>query len=106
MAMVTEIVFLRKRPPGEPSRPADPEWLHVTPLAIDGAEVPINQYFLHHPDMVLGRFSRKDTLYGLCRSLHKPYYAPLRIMRILFDVTSVSSGIRLIPLRRRLLLSA
>ena len=26
--------------------------------------LPINRYFLNHPDMVLGNWSRKDTLYG------------------------------------------
>ena len=28
------------------------------------AEVAVNTYFLKHPEMVLGEFSRKDTLYG------------------------------------------
>ena len=63
-AVVTDIVFLRKRAPGEPARHADPDWLGVAPLAIEGAEVPINRYFLNHPEMVLGTWSRKDTLYG------------------------------------------
>jgi N12 class adenine-specific DNA methylase len=63
-AVVTDIVFLRKRDRGEAARHADPDWLGVTPLAIDGAEVPVNRYFVNHPEMVLGRWSRKDTLYG------------------------------------------
>jgi N12 class adenine-specific DNA methylase len=63
-AVVTDIVFLRKRAAGEPANHCDADWLHVTPLFMDGMVVPINQYFLHHPDMVLGSFSRKDTLYG------------------------------------------
>ncbi len=63
-AVVTDIVFLRKRAAGEPAQHADPDWLGVAPLAIDGAEVSINNYFLHHPQMVLGHWSRKDTLYG------------------------------------------
>jgi N12 class adenine-specific DNA methylase len=63
-SVVTDIVFLRKRAPGEPANHADPDWLATQPLAIDGAEVPINRYFLSHPDMVLGTWSRKDTLYG------------------------------------------
>jgi N12 class adenine-specific DNA methylase len=63
-AVVTDIVFLRKRAPGEPPRHADPDWLHVAPLSIDGAEVSVNRYFLNHPKMVLGTWSRKDTLYG------------------------------------------
>ena len=63
-AVVTDIVFLRKRDRGEPARHVDPDWLGVAPLAIDGAEVTVNRYFLNHPEMVLGAWSRKDTLYG------------------------------------------
>src|SRR5437879_2913109 len=63
-AVVTDIVFLRKRDRGEPPRHVDPDWLAIAPLEIDGAEVPVNRYFLNHPEMVLGKWSRKDTLYG------------------------------------------
>jgi N12 class adenine-specific DNA methylase len=63
-SVVTDVLFLRKRSPGEPARHADPEWLRASPLAIDGAEVPVNQYFLNHPESVLGQWTRKDTLYG------------------------------------------
>jgi hypothetical protein len=63
-AVVTDIVFLRKRAPGEPAHHVDPDWLNLAPLNIDGAEVAVNRYFLNHPDMVLGTWSRKDTLYG------------------------------------------
>src|SRR5208337_1738007 len=63
-AVVTDIVFLRKRDRGEPARHVDPDWLGIAPLEIDGAEVPVNRYFLNHPEMVLGDWSRKDTLYG------------------------------------------
>ena len=63
-AVVTDILFLRKRVAGDGPRHADADWLAVGPLAIEGAEVTINCYFLHHPEMVLGTWSRKDTLYG------------------------------------------
>jgi len=63
-AVVTDIVFLRKRAPGEAACHADAAWLETAPLDIDGAEVSINRYFLNHPEMVLGSWSRKDTLYG------------------------------------------
>ena len=63
-AVVTDIVFLRKRAPGQAASHADPEWLGVSPLTIEGAQVPINNYFHRHPEMVLGNWSRKDTLYG------------------------------------------
>ncbi|MBC7820206.1 MAG: hypothetical protein IAG10_25260, partial [Planctomycetaceae bacterium] len=63
-AVVTDIVFLRKRAPGEPEQHSDPDWLSIAPLEIEGAEVPVNRYFLNHPEMVLGTWTRKDTLYG------------------------------------------
>jgi len=63
-AVVTDIVFLRKRLPGEPAHHADPDWLGIAPLAIEGMDIPINRYFINHPEMVLGTWTRKDTLYG------------------------------------------
>jgi N12 class adenine-specific DNA methylase len=92
-AVVTDIVFLRKRAPGEPAHHADPEWLGVAPLATEGVEVAINRYFLNHPEMILGTWTRKDTLYGEGYSvtgngnlaeelpeaiLRLPEYAPLK----------------------------
>jgi N12 class adenine-specific DNA methylase len=62
--VVTDILFLRKRAPGQEPRHADPEWLATAPLPIDGAEVAVNKYFLNHPEQVLGAWSRQDTLYG------------------------------------------
>ena len=63
-AVVTDIVFLRKRAAGEPANHADPDWLGVAPLEVEGAEVAVNRYFLSHPEMVLGTWSREKTLYG------------------------------------------
>jgi SAM-dependent methyltransferase len=63
-AVVTDILFLRKRAPGEPARHIEAEWHRSRPFEIDGIEIPINRYFVRHPEMVLGTWSRKDTLYG------------------------------------------
>src|SRR5207245_11163349 len=63
-AVVTDILFLRKRSLDEPPNHADPQWLAVAPLTIDGADVAINCYFLRHREMVLGAWTLKDTLYG------------------------------------------
>ncbi|HUY87458.1 MAG TPA: DEAD/DEAH box helicase family protein [Pirellulales bacterium] len=68
--VVTDIVFLRKRAPGEEPRHADPEWLKTEPFAIEDAEIPINKFFLRHPEMVLGAWSRKDRLYAAGYSLN------------------------------------
>jgi N12 class adenine-specific DNA methylase len=63
-AVVSDILFLRKRPAGESPHHVDAEWLGVGPLSIDGVDIPVNRYFLSHPEMVLGTWTRKDTLYG------------------------------------------
>ena len=36
----------------------DPQWLQVTPIDIEGAQCPINNYFIGHPDMVLGTMGK------------------------------------------------
>ncbi|MFV0444945.1 MAG: hypothetical protein ACK5Q5_15335, partial [Planctomycetaceae bacterium] len=63
-AVVTDIVFLRRRDPAAPAQHVDPDWLGVAPLTIDGVDVAVNRYFLNHPEMVLGTWTRRDTLYG------------------------------------------
>jgi len=94
-AVVTDILFLRKRAPGEPAQHADPDWLGIAPLAIEGEEVAVNRYFLNHPEMVLGTWTRKDTLYGgegysvlsngelggqLKEAIHRlPEFAPIQV---------------------------
>jgi N12 class adenine-specific DNA methylase/predicted RNA methylase len=62
--VVTDIIFLRKREAGEPARHADPEWLQASALGIAGLDVPINRYFQNHPEMVLGDWSRRDSLHS------------------------------------------
>jgi N12 class adenine-specific DNA methylase len=63
-AVVTDIIFLRKRKPDARARHEESEWQRSMPFEIDGVEVPINRYFVRHPEMVLGDWSSKDTLYG------------------------------------------
>ena len=63
-AVVTDIIFLRKRAQGEPTAHVDPDWLETAPLAIEGTDCPINRYFHNQPDMVLGEWNREKQLYG------------------------------------------
>ena len=63
-SVVTDILFLRKRAPGEAAAHADPDWLQTASLAAEGVEVEVNKYFRNHPEMVLGTWTSKDTLYG------------------------------------------
>src|SRR5947209_13792660 len=60
--VVTDILCLRKRPAGEAPTYADSAWLETASLVIDGIAIPVNCYFLHHPAMVLGAWSRHDRL--------------------------------------------
>jgi N12 class adenine-specific DNA methylase len=103
-SVVTDIVCLRKRAVNEPPRHVDPDWLRVAPLSIEGVEVSINRYFLNHPEMVLGAFTRKDTLYGEGYSVQAngtleeqlksaiqllPEHTPFRATRVLEPRTEV-----------------
>lgn len=63
-AVVTDIVFLRKRAEGGLANHVDDSWLTSMPMRLGDASIPINDYFQRHPEMVLGTWSRKDTLYG------------------------------------------
>jgi N12 class adenine-specific DNA methylase len=63
-AVVTDIIFLRKRAPGDHARHQEAEWQRSMPFEIEGTEIPINRYFIRHPEMVLGNWSRQNTLYG------------------------------------------
>src|SRR5207244_5823482 len=47
-AVVTDIIFMRKRSLDEPPNHADPQWLKVAPMIIEDAEIAINRYFLSH----------------------------------------------------------
>ncbi len=67
--VVTDIIFLCKRAPGQEARHADPEWLQTSQLGIAGLDVSINRYFQNHPEMALGDWSRKDTLHATGISL-------------------------------------
>jgi N12 class adenine-specific DNA methylase len=66
-SVVTDILFLKKRGPGQ--EPAHADWIETEPVNIEGVDIPINRYFLDHPEMVLGTWSRKDRLYGGTYSL-------------------------------------
>ena len=73
--VVTDILCLRKRAAGEATSHADPAWLETEALAIEGVDIPLNRYFLGHPEMVLGTWTRQDRLYGSASgySLARPW---------------------------------
>lgn len=62
--VVTDIVFLKKREPGKAASHVDNDWLKVGSMPIDGKHVSVNQYFINHPEMVLGDWTLENQLYG------------------------------------------
>ena len=56
--VVSDILFLKKR---EQPSIAEPEW---TQLGENADGFSINNYFIHHPEMILGRQSAESTQYG------------------------------------------
>ncbi|MDR0294492.1 MAG: DEAD/DEAH box helicase family protein [Oscillospiraceae bacterium] len=71
--VTTDIIFLQKR---DRIIDVDPDWVHlgtVDGIGVDGqeAELPVNNYFAEHPDMILGTMSNEDggRMYGTENSL-------------------------------------
>src|SRR5581483_211622 len=50
-AVVTDIVILRRRAADEPANHADPDWLGIAGLAVEGTDITVNRYFHQHPEM-------------------------------------------------------
>lgn len=63
-SVVTDVLFFKKRGAGLPVAHNNDAWLEVGRVEIEGVEVPINRFFITTPDLVLGDWSRQDTLYG------------------------------------------
>ena len=60
-SVVTDLLILRRREPGRDPDPAAWEQARLTDL--DGAQVPVNEFFLDHPEMVLGTLGAVDGAY-------------------------------------------
>ena len=56
--VTSDILFLQKR---EHPIDIEPDWIHLGQTA-DG--IPVNSYFVDHPDMVLGRIQWDKSMYG------------------------------------------
>lgn len=62
--VVTDLLILKKRAPGEKAGGAD--WMALGEVhdPDGGKMIPINEYFVKHPENVLGTVDRKSKLYG------------------------------------------
>jgi N12 class adenine-specific DNA methylase len=59
--VTTDILFLRKRRPGEP--PAGEAWRKLTAIDTEDGPVEVNEYFARHPEMMLGKMKLEGTMY-------------------------------------------
>jgi len=61
--VVTDMVILRKRLPGE--APSGPNWMEtvMVPDPVGGEAIPVNKYFADHPEQILGTLDRTGTMY-------------------------------------------
>lgn len=62
--VVTDVVILKRRAAG--AQPSGPAWLNLGTVKDPqgGEDIPINEYYVQHPDQVLGTVDRKSKLYG------------------------------------------
>lgn len=60
--VTTDIIFLRKRLPGE--EPGDTSWVNTQTVPVGNDQAPINQYFAQHPEMMLGTLSMEGSMYS------------------------------------------
>jgi predicted RNA methylase len=61
--VVTDILFLRKKVPGQTFDQAQP-WMGLGEVKTDKAPALINEYFAAHPEMVMGTHARAGKMYS------------------------------------------
>ena len=59
--VVTDLLVLRRREPGRD--PGGAAWEQAQMVELDGVEVPVSQYFLDHPEHVLGELATARGVY-------------------------------------------
>src|SRR6266702_4062480 len=59
--VTTDILLLKKRQPGQ--EPAGESWTETEPIEIEGHAIALNEYYVHHPDMMLGHMTLQGTMY-------------------------------------------
>lgn len=60
--VVTDVLFFRKRLPGEV--PAGAAWGETRAATVGDEQVAINEYFVDHPEMILGTPAMTGSMYG------------------------------------------
>lgn len=68
-AVVTDLIILRRRIPGEQSELAtrlkETKWRDVVrvPDPLGGGDIPLNEYYAKNPGMIIGKLERSGTMY-------------------------------------------
>jgi diguanylate cyclase (GGDEF)-like protein len=62
--VTTDIVFLQKLGPREQGNAADWVSIGTIPDPAGGEAIPLNRYFMAHPEMLLGNMERSGTMYA------------------------------------------
>jgi N12 class adenine-specific DNA methylase len=60
--VTTDIIFLQKRAPGR-ARGGE-SWAQSLPVDIDRQTIMLNEYYIRHPEMMLGHLELKGSMYG------------------------------------------
>jgi N12 class adenine-specific DNA methylase/broad specificity phosphatase PhoE len=65
--VTTDIIFLQKRAPQTPA--SGEKWVSLAPVKGTGGDgkdtdIPINEYYARHPEMMLGKMELEGTMYG------------------------------------------
>ena len=83
----TDIIYMRKRQPGDPQ--GDKSWTDTQEVTLQAGDtsgyhypvkVDINQYFIEHPEMVLGQHSVKGSMRGSDQYTVEPMAGDLGVM--------------------------
>lgn len=59
--VTTDILFLQKRTPGQ--EPAGEKWTETETIELEGCSIALNEYYLRHPEMMLGQLTLEGTMY-------------------------------------------
>jgi N12 class adenine-specific DNA methylase len=90
--VVTDLLVLRRR---EPGRDPDPTaWEKTRLIELDGAEVPVNEYFLDEPDMVLGELGAVHGAYRAGDLVVRPSGDTIAALAAALDALAAAAGAR------------
>lgn len=62
--VVTDVLFFRKRVPGENPLASAQPWLNTKTVQVGDAQVVVNEYFAAHPEMILGTPAMAGSMYS------------------------------------------